>query len=151
MILTNPRERTRFIRFAGVGIVGAAIDFGVFNFLIALYGYPSILAGAISFTLAVTSNFLFNRYWTYPDSRSRAISRQVIMFVIVSAIGLGIRSFLFFSLVEPVLITFLRNLTLPGQVTATFLGHNLTLAFSILVVLFWNFFANRYWTYSDVK
>jgi putative flippase GtrA len=31
-----------------------------------------------------------------------------------------------------------------------FFGHNLTLAVAILVVMMWNFFANRYWTYNDV-
>jgi putative flippase GtrA len=134
-----------------VGIIGAVIDFGVFNLLIALFGFPSILAGAISFTLAVTSNFIFNRFWTYPDSRSRSVSRQVVMFVIVSAIGLGIRSILFFGLMEPQLIVFLKSISIPGPFSATFLGHNITLAASILVVMFWNFFANRYWTYSDVE
>jgi putative flippase GtrA len=28
---------------------------------------------------------------------------------------------------------------------------NLTLAVAVLIVMFWNFFVNRYWTYSDVE
>ena len=32
-ILTNPRERTRFVRFAIVGVIGAIVDFGVMNLL----------------------------------------------------------------------------------------------------------------------
>jgi putative flippase GtrA len=30
------------------------------------------------------------------------------------------------------------------------LAKNFTLAVAVLVVMFWNFFVNRYWTYSDV-
>ena len=33
----------------------------------------------------------------------------------------------------------------------TRLADNLSLAVAVLVVLFWNFFANRHWTYNDVE
>jgi hypothetical protein len=29
-------------------------------------------------------------------------------------------------------------------------SQNIALAFSILIVMLWNYFANRYWTYSNV-
>jgi putative flippase GtrA len=32
-ILTDPRERTRFTRFAVVGIIGAVVDFGTYTVL----------------------------------------------------------------------------------------------------------------------
>ena len=70
MILTNAKERSRFIRFAIVGAAGAVIDFGVFNFLTNLVGYFKenvVWASVISFILAVISNFTWNRLWTYPD------------------------------------------------------------------------------------
>lgn len=150
MILTNPRERTRFLRFAGVGVIGAVIDFGVFNLGISLLRLPSVIAAAISFTLAVISNFFFNRYWTYPDSRSKHVAAQVVQFTIVSLVGLGIRT-LFFTWMEPPLIRIFQASSYPPPLTPNFLGHNLTLAISILVVMLWNFFANRYWTYADVE
>jgi putative flippase GtrA len=31
------------------------------------------------------------------------------------------------------------------------IGENMALALSVLVVMFWNFFVNRYWTYNDVE
>jgi putative flippase GtrA len=40
-----------------------------------------------------------------------------------------------------------NRLFLPPDV----MGENLTLAIAVLIVLFWNFFVNRYWTYSDVE
>ena len=36
MILANPKERTRFVRFAIVGVIGAIVDFGIFNLLLAI-------------------------------------------------------------------------------------------------------------------
>src|SRR5512133_2734489 len=95
MMLTDPQERGRFLRFVVVGIIGAIVDFGTFNLLVALTHIPAVWASMISFTAAVVSTFLWNRYWTYPDSRSKAISRQVVQFLVVSAIGLGIRTPLF--------------------------------------------------------
>jgi len=149
MILNNSKERGRFLRFAVVGAIGAVIDFGIFNLLISLTGMAAILASAISFIAAVISNFLWNRYWTYPDSRSKPLLRQVVQFVLVSVAGLGIRALMFVGL-EKWLIRFFENLNL-GIFTPTFLGHNATLALAILVVMLWNFFANRFWTYNDVS
>ena len=38
-ILTNPRERTRFLRFMMVGAVGTVVDFGVSNLLIHVFAF----------------------------------------------------------------------------------------------------------------
>ena len=37
-VLNNPRERTRFLRFAAVGMMGAVVDFGTFNLLSSIVG-----------------------------------------------------------------------------------------------------------------
>jgi putative flippase GtrA len=150
MILKNSQERTRFLRFALVGSIGAVIDGGVANLIIYAGILPADWAKDISFTLAVTSNFLWNRYWTYPDSRSKPLSRQILQFVIVSVVGLIIRQLLFISL-EPSFINLFTSLALPVPFTPDFLGFNSWLAFAIVVVMLWNFFVNRFWTYSDVK
>jgi putative flippase GtrA len=34
--------------------------------------------------------------------------------------------------------------------TTEFMGHNGALAIAVLVVMMWNYFVNRYWTYNDV-
>ncbi len=150
MILNNPKERSRFLRFAVVGAFGSVIDFGVFNLLATLLGIPAVLASIISFTLAVCSNFIFNRIWTYPDSRSKAVHHQMLQFAMISVIGLGIRTPLF-AWSETTLYRLFSEMVLPSSLTARFLGHNIALAIAIGVVMLWNFFANRFWTYADVK
>jgi putative flippase GtrA len=150
MIITNSKERSRFLRFMVVGTIGAVIDFGVFNLLTHLWGVSAVISSMISFTLAVCSNFLWNRYWTYPDSRSKHVAKQVIQFLVISFVGLGIRTPLF-AWLEKWMVNEFTTLNLKLPFTPTFLGHNISLAIVIVVVMFWNFFANRFWTYADVK
>ncbi len=150
-ILTNQRERTRFLRFAVVGVMGAVIDFGMMNLLVRLFHFPLVLAGTISFIAAVISNFIWNRYWTYPDSRSKPLVRQLATFTIVSVMGLAIRVPLL-ALLEPPAERLFGSLAfgLPYFDT-NFYADNLVLAIAVIIVMFWNFFVNRYWTYNDVK
>jgi putative flippase GtrA len=147
-ILTNPQERTRFLKFAVVGVIGAVIDFGVMNLLTGLAHMPLVPAGTISFVCAVTSNFIWNRYWTYPDSRSRPILNQLVMFFIVNLAGVGIRIPILHYVEPPLLKLFTRWNSLP--ISPGFLAKNLTLALAVGIVMLWNFFVNRYWTYNDV-
>jgi putative flippase GtrA len=148
-IITNPRERTRFLKFAAVGVIGFIVDFGTFNLCILAFHAPRVLAGTISFIAAIISNFTWNRYWVYPDSRSKPIWHQLTLFTIINAIGLGIRIPILHYL-GPVLIRLFTRLNL-GIFTPEFLGNNGSLVVAVIIVLFWNFFVNRYITYNDVE
>ena len=149
-ILTNSRERTRFLRFAVVGIMGAVVDFGVMNLLARGFNVRLVWAGTVSFIAAILSNFTWNRYWTYPDSRSKPILRQLIEFAVVSVIGLTIRIPIL-AFLEPALYNLISNLPFSIPIlNAKIISDNLTLAIAVIIVMFWNFFVNRYWTYSDV-
>jgi putative flippase GtrA len=150
-ILRDTRERTRFLKFAVVGIIGAVVDFGIANLLVYVFHVNLVIAGTISFICAIISNFVWNRLWTYPDSRSKSIVSQFVQFSIISVMGLAIRiPILKFG--EPLLFRFFENL--PFQIpifTPDFLAKNFTLAIAVIIVMFWNFFVNRYITYSDVE
>ncbi len=159
---TNGKEFRRFTKFLVVGVTGFVVDFGIFNLLLRALNFPPVLAQAISFTSAAINNFTWNRYWTYPDSRSKPILRQFGMFFVLSVIGLLIRTpiFALFSGPMVALVGSMQHGVFAGLinfVTGTLhisveqLGLNLALAIAVLVVLFWNFFANRFITYSDVK
>ncbi|MFP3855341.1 MAG: GtrA family protein [Anaerolineales bacterium] len=154
------RELVRFYKFLIVGTIGAVVDFGTFNLLTALLGVWSVLASVFSFIAAVTSNFIWNRYWTYPDSRSKTIGGQAVQFALVNLIGLVIRTPIFAFAEKPA--TRLAGIMLAGGVPylartplaaldPIVLGRNLALALAVLAVLLWNFGVNRIWTYSDVE
>lgn len=150
MILNNPKERTRFLRFAVVGLMGAVVDFGVANLLVGVFSSPLVLAGTISFIAAILSNFTWNRYWTYPDSRSKPVGRQLVEFSVVSVIGLFIR-IPTLAFMEPRVLAFVESLPLEIHfLTTDTISDNITLAIAVIIVMFWNFFVNRYWTYGDV-
>jgi len=150
-IWRDSRERTRFLKFAVVGTIGAIIDFGVANLLVYAFGVQLVVAGTISFIAAILSNFTWNRLWTYPDSRSKSAVKQFVQFSIISVMGLAIRvPILHFG--EPALYWIFESL--PFQIpvfTPDFLAKNFTLAIAVVIVMFWNFFVNRYWTYNDIE
>lgn len=143
-------ELTRFVKFATVGAIGMVVDLTVLNVLYRLVlpvlvpGLSDevrlIMANSISFSVAVLSNFTWNRLWTFPESRQRPLGRQLVQFTVVNVIGLGINNLV---------------LWLVFQVTQQFLpdpfDYNVAKITAIGVVLFWNYGANRLWTYRGIK
>ncbi|MCA9934305.1 MAG: GtrA family protein [Ardenticatenaceae bacterium] len=141
----NPKEAERFLKFMVVGTIGFVVDFGTLTLLKETTPLATVVANTISFTLAVISNFTFNRYWTYPDSRSKPLMSQLGQFAVVSTIGLVINNLILVSL-EGVFDSWLADwdvLPIRGYIPAKMVA--------TVVVLFWNFFINRYWTYNDVE
>ncbi|MDX1613455.1 MAG: GtrA family protein [Candidatus Promineifilaceae bacterium] len=155
----RPQEAERFAKFVLVGTLGFVIDFGTLTLLVELVKLPEmvtrstpypftvglVLANSISFSLAVTSNFTLNRYWTYPESRSKRKRVQLPQFALVSVLGLLLNNLILALSVAPferLLVLISAPSVIDGYVPAKMLA--------TIVVLFWNFFVNRYWTYSNV-
>jgi putative flippase GtrA len=147
--LSTSQESTRFLKFSVVGVIGALVDFGIMNLFSKLFLMSLTMAGTISFLCAIISNFLWNRFWTYPDSRSRPLTRQLIMFSVVNLAGFAIRLPILHFL-EPTIQEFLERLALNIPFKPEFLGKNLTLMVAVSLVMLWNFYINRYWTYNDI-
>jgi putative flippase GtrA len=165
---SKAKEVERFMKFVVVGVMGAIVDFGTLlilqaTILVPIEPYKNekvILATTVAFLAAVTSNFIWNRYWTYPDSRSRSIRRQMVQFTSVNGIGWTLRTlwirFTFLPIgvaVTPLFVDFMTNIQ-PGYVespeTVGKIGTVTAQFIALWVVMLWNFFANRYWTYNDV-
>jgi putative flippase GtrA len=145
----NRKEFKRFIKFMFVGSLGAMIDFGVLNLLAHGLDIDLRIAGTISFALAVTSNFLWNRYWTYPESKVFPVLPQFIQFFVINAMALVIRLPILTLLPAPI-----RGLLEAGGLnvnTAEVLGNNAALAVAVAIAMFWNFFINRLVTYRHIK
>jgi putative flippase GtrA len=166
------KEVERFLKFAVVGFIGAAVDFGTVIVLQATLLPPAdkdgvaipsnvVVATSIAFLAAVISNFLWNRFWTYPDSRSRSARRQLALFMFVSFVGWfgrtiwirasyhGIGEIAMQALLP--FIHLFRPVYIPSVTADDKLGTLVAQLIGVVVVMFWNFFVNRYWTYNDVK
>lgn len=150
MTRINKKESERFIKFALVGISGTLIDVGLFNLFNQGFSIPANYAKAYSFSLAVFNNFLWNRLWTFPESKSLHFVRQFSQYLVVSIMGLLINLFIF-STFDPRLIIFFDTM-LPAHfiISPTIMGHNVSVAIATIVVLFWNYFANRFWTFNKI-
>ena len=130
-------EVKRFSRFMIVGVSGTLIDFGL---LIGLkwLGLGTLLAATLSFSVAVVNNFTWNYRWTYADAQDKNPKIQLGQFVLVSVLGLAINNVCLLSL-EYLATTWMPDPSLaylPAKVAAT--G----------TVALWNYFANRFWTFS---
>ena len=146
-VMNNQKQRKeikRFIKFGIVGAIGAVVDFSVLNALIFLAGMISptgkITANIISTSIAIISNFTWNRLWTYPESRERKKRVQLIQFTAVNLVGLLINTGIFF-----VTDHYFYSRFVSGN-----LSIQLAKATAIGIVLFWNFGANRLWTYRGL-
>lgn len=132
------QEVTRFTRFLTVGAVGTLLDFSILTVL-KLAGLPTLFANSLSFTAGLLNNFTWNRLWTFGDIVKADWRRQFAQFTLVSLIGLTLNNLIVLSL-EGILGTLLGQPQwgyLPAKVIAT--G----------VVVFWNYFANRTWTFKN--
>ena len=135
----HPAELRRFIKFGVVGTIGAVVDFSILNLGIQLFGLEKWLANTFSFTAAVASNFTWNRLWTFPESRSEPLWRQLGQFFVVNLVGYFINQAVFLSLDRYVFASW-------GA-----WGYNVSKAIAIGIVLFWNFGINRIWTYRAIR
>jgi len=151
MILSDKKERIRFAKFAIVGISGTLIDFFFLNLFIQRFGVESISAKAFSFSIAVFNNFLWNRLWTYPESRNLPFIKQFSQYLIVSIIGLLINISIF-AIANQSLIRVFYGLS-PSSLpfSPSIVSNNISAAIATVVVLFWNYFANRFWTFRSIN
>jgi putative flippase GtrA len=148
-MLNNTIERKRFIKFALVGISGTIVDFSIFNVLLQL-GMNTIFSSSISFMVAVFNNFFWNRNWTYPESKINNLSSQLIKFGIVSTVGLIVRTILLRTIEKPIVDLAYSAIGDHFFVSADIVGKNISLLIVIIIVLFWNYIANRLWTYKGI-
>lgn len=147
--LVNKQERIRFLKFSFVGVTGTIVDFGIMNLMSLAFNMPLVWAQAISFITAVINNFLWNRYWTYPESKTKGAPKQLIQFALINVLGILIRTPLI-SWLNRIILNVIEDASLNMPFENFILSQNLALTVSIGIILFWNFFANRYWTYNNV-
>ena len=133
-------EFSRFIKFAIVGTIGAIVDFSVLNLLVLGAGMPKEYANLVSVTCAVLSNFTWNRLWTFPESRERPLHTQFGQFALVNLFGLAINQTVFVGTDALIFDALFQH---PFD-------YNFAKAAAVIVVLFWNFFVNRNWTYRGI-
>ncbi|MDA1217374.1 MAG: GtrA family protein [Chloroflexi bacterium] len=163
----RPMEVKRFIKFSIVGLIGFTIDTTTLNLLVGLaIMHTTVLwlagllgianmhtivlrlaAKTISFSLALTSNFIWNRYWIYPETRTERKRVIAPKFALVNAGGWAL-NLVIFGFLSGIFISIFSAWLEPQA--AQLLGINAAQVCAVAVVMFWNFFVNRYWTFRKV-
>ena len=120
----------KFIKFGVVGASGVIVDFG-FTFLgKEILKIQKYIANSIGFTIAASSNYVLNRIWTF-HSQNPEIGIEYSKFILISLIGLGINTFILWTLVSKMKWNFY-----------------VSKLFAIGVVTIWNFVFNMIFTFK---
>lgn len=123
----------KFIKFGLVGFSGLFIDFGITYLTKEKFRVPKYIANAIGFTTAATSNYFFNRIWTF-KSKNPEVMVEFTEFFLISLVGLGLNTFLLWLLVSKFKMNFY-----------------LAKVFATVLVTIWNFLANAFITFNPER
>jgi putative flippase GtrA len=107
----------KFLKFCVVGFSGMLIDFGTTWLLKEKARVNKYIANSTGFVLAATSNYIWNRIWTFHSSNDQ-IAVEYLSFILISVAGLGINNFVIFLLNDKLKFNFyLSKLIAIGVVT----------------------------------
>ncbi|MFG2197025.1 GtrA family protein [Streptomyces sp. NPDC048639] len=79
-------------KFGTVGAVGFLVNFVVFNLCVHAFGLAVVRSGVIATFIAICTNYVGNRYWTYRDTDKNRRSRELTLFFLFSGVGLVIEN-----------------------------------------------------------
>jgi len=99
------------------------------------------VAALVGFIFGVTNGFYWNTRWTFRQNDPARRKSQYIKFVLVNVVGLTLNQIILFTV---------TGLLTAGK-TTTDKGWEPMIAFGVAtgIVVFWNFFANKHWTYKS--
>jgi|SRR3990167_6196015 len=117
-------------KFSLVGVLNTAIDFGILNFLSAIFsvtkGFGIVPVNAASVAIAVVNSFYWNKEWVFATKREV----NFVTFTAVTLIGLSINTGI---------VYFLTTFVSPILMTSEALWANLAKVLATSLSLVWNF------------
>jgi len=120
----------KLVKFGAVGMSGMLVDFGITYLFKEKIKIDKYGANTVGFFSAASSNFILNRIWTF-QSRDPEITFQYFRFLSIATVGVLFSNAIIYLL--------------HGRFKWNFY---LAKLISIGVVLFWNFFANYFFTFK---
>lgn len=126
----QPATWVQLLKFGLVGASGYVINLAVFALLSGSFGIHHLIAALGAFCVAVTSNFLWNRYWTFGPGEG-PVHFQAARFFAVSLAALGLN------------LAVLEVLVASGGA-----GELTAQAIAVAVAMPFNFLGNKLWTFA---
>lgn len=116
----------QIMKFGVVGVIAFVIDFGVMVFLTEVFGIDPVISATVSFIISVIFNYAASMRYVFSHREGMSRTREFIIFVVLSAIGLGINDLLIWA----------------GTDLASF-DYRLVKIFATAVVMVWNFVTRK--------
>jgi putative flippase GtrA len=126
----QPANWWQLLKFGIVGGSGYLINLGVFALLADNLGIHYLVAAIVAFAVAVSNNFLWNRYWTFGPGEGSA-GFQAVRFFAISLASLIIN-----LAALKVLIAGAGMGEIPAQ------------AIAVALAMPFNFLGNKLWTFA---
>ena len=137
----------QFVKFGIVGLSNTALNFAVMNVLLKiLHAGPheppsrTTVAIGIAFVISAINGYIWNQRWTFASSPQKQRVVQFGQFCIVSGVGLAITQ---------LIVKACKAFLVDSAHWQFILAINAAQAIATVVVVFWNFFANRFWTFRS--
>ena len=135
-VVQHPVVR-QFVKFGLVGVLSAAIDWGVFFALKPFFGPLWAIPKGISFVVSAVNSYIWNRRWTFRSDNPNKTT-EFTRFFAVACVGLGLNE----------LLMFLMLLLLAKSTLKEKMRYLAGLFVATAVVAIWNFVVNRLWTFK---
>jgi len=119
-----------FFKFALVGLLGTLINIGVLYLFTEFFGVYYVISAIFAFIIAATSNFFFNKVWTFKERISDSIAKKYASFFAVSVTALLVNLFFLYLFTE-----FFGVYYILSQIIA--------IGISLII----NFLGNKIWTF----
>ena len=84
----------QILKFGVVGGIAFVIDYGILFLLAKVIGLNELISAAISFIISLTFNYFLSTKWVFEAKKQTA--KEVIIFVLLSVVGLGINEVLIY-------------------------------------------------------
>jgi len=127
--LRRRRNWEQLLKFCAVGATGYVVNLGVFALLVRGLDVHYIPAAILSFLVAVTNNYTWNRIWTFRQERGH-VAYQGMRFLVVSTLALG------------------ANLLVLQLLVGTGVDKIAAQAVAIMLVTPVNFIGNKLWSFA---
>ena len=90
----------QIFKFGIVGVIAFLIDFGLFALLTQVFHVNYLIAQVISFSVSLAFNYWASIKWVF-DAKKQTV-KEVILFIVLSVIGLGINEILLYIGVDKI-------------------------------------------------
>jgi putative flippase GtrA len=127
--LRAPHNWVQLAKFCVVGASGYVINLAVYTALLKWAGLHYLGAAFVSFLVAVSNNYWWNRHWTFRGDRGH-FAYQGMRFAAVSAVALA------------------ANLGILRVLVALGVGKIVAQAIAIVAVTPLNFVGNKLWSFA---